>query len=515
MTVARRIAPYGTWSSPIGAEDVARHGGGAGAVQRHGEATWWIESLPAEGGRITVRRLADGADEPVEMLRAPWSARNRVHEYGGTAYTVVDRGMDRPTEEARGGSSDSLLVFTEWSDQRVYAVVEGAEPRPLTLVPEREHGVRYTLGPAASPAEVWAVRETVTGERPTDVRRDLVAISLEDGEPRVLAASHHFLTVPVPSPDGRHAAWIGWNHPAMPWDGTELCVAELTAAGFGPHRVVAGGPDEAVVQAAWDADGLLAVTDPDGWWNLYRVPLDGGSPRNLAPVERELGGAMWRLGSRWVTPLGGGRHVVDAAGRLCVLDEHAGTVAPLELAEPLVEWAGGVAVDGMRVFGVAGRTDRESAVVTADIGTGAVTWLADTGHALPDPAWLSRPERRTVAGVPVVWYPPTSPAYAATEGSAPPLLVHVHGGPTSRNLALPDVELAFFTSRGFAVVAPDYAGSTGHGREWRTGCASSGASSTSTTARPSRWSSRSRGSPTATGWSCAVARPADGPPRRR
>ncbi|MGI5130631.1 prolyl oligopeptidase family serine peptidase [Pseudonocardia sp. CA-107938] len=445
-----RELPYGTWPSPIGADAVARHGGAVSSVQRHGAATWWTQAQPADGGRVTVRRLDDGAAAPVEALPAPWNARNRHHEYGATPYTVVD----------------GALVFTAWSDQRIH-VVDGETVRPLTPSPEREHGLRYALGPAAGAGEVWAVRETVIGERPTDIRRDLVAVPLDGSGPRPLGpASHHFLTVPVPSPDGRHAAWIGWDHPSMPWDGTQLCVAEITGDGFGPHRVVAGGPDEAVVQVVWDGQGLLALTDPGGWWNLHRVPLDGDAPRNLAPVERDLGDAMWKVGAQWCAPLGRGRHGVLAAGQLCLLDEQTGTVTDVALAEEVVEWSSTLAVDGDLVHGVAGSATRSDAVVRVDLGTGAVDWLTSAAE-LPDPAWLPRPEHRTVAGVPVVWFPPTSPECTGPAGAAPPLLVHVHGGPTSRNVALPDLDIAYFTSRGFAVVAPDYGGSTGHGRAWR------------------------------------------------
>src|SRR6185312_14377802 len=130
--------------------------------------------------------------------------------------------------------------------------------------------------------------ERSVGPRPTDVDRELVAITLDGGE-RVLAASHRFLTVPKLSPDGLHAAWIGWDHPAMPWDGTELCVAPLDALGSaGPYRVVAGGPEESVIQAEWRDDGALyALTDPDGWWNLHLVSLDGSPARNLAPLQED------------------------------------------------------------------------------------------------------------------------------------------------------------------------------------------------------------------------------------
>ena len=157
-----------------------------------------------------------------------------------------------------------------------------------------------------------------------------MAIALDGGGERVLAASHHFLTVPKLSPDGRHAAWFGWDHPAMPWDGTELCVAPDRR-----RRVVRAAP------GAWPAaptsrcarssgrrrTTLLALLDPDGWWNLHRVGLDGALT-NLAPVERELGGPLWKGASRWFVPLGGGRHAVLVSGRLAVLDEADGSVTP-------------------------------------------------------------------------------------------------------------------------------------------------------------------------------------------
>jgi dipeptidyl aminopeptidase/acylaminoacyl peptidase len=467
------IAPYGTWTSPITAANAAAAGGGPAWVDAVGGEVWWAESRPDEGGRVAVLRAAEGRP-PVEVLGAPWNARNRVHEYGGRPFTVC--------RNARGGH----LVFTHWGDQRLYRLDlanPGAAPEPITPEPERPHGLRYAapVEPPATPGEVWCVREAITGDRPTDVRRDLVAVPLDGSaanDPaavRVLASTHRFLTEPKFSPDGRHAAWIGWNHPAMPWDGTELVVASLGE--LDRPRVLAGGPAESVCQVEWDGpDSVLAITDPDGWWNLYRITLDG-ERRNLAPSEAELGGALWRPGMRWFAPLGGGqqgRYAVLNAGRLAVLDEATASVT--DVKTEFCSWAATLtAVRGTgTVAGVASGPHHEHAVVTVDLSTvdANVTELTPQPDHLPDRAYLPTPVERTFraddgTGIPALVYPPTNPDFAAPEGERPPYLVHAHGGPTGRNSPELDLEIAFFTSRGFGVVAPNYGGSTGYGRAFR------------------------------------------------
>jgi dipeptidyl aminopeptidase/acylaminoacyl peptidase len=429
---------------------VAAAGGGPQWLDVVSGEVWWAEARPGEQGRVALVRAVPGGTE--DVLPAPWNVRNRLHEYGGRPWAVA------------GGA----VVFTHWADQRVYAQSETGVV-PLTPSPAEPQGVRYGDLRAGRAGEVWAVRERSTGPRPTDVERELVAIAVDGGGERVLAASHRFLTVPKLSPDGRHAAWFGWDHPRMPWDGTELCVAEVAADGsFGPHRVLAGGADVSVCQVEWETPAtLLALLDPDGWWNLHRVGLDG-SVANLAPVEQELGGPLWKAGSRWFVPLGGGRHAVLASGRLAVLDEAAGTVVPV--AAELTAWSStGLAALGEAVVGVAGGRSREAAVVRVS-PDGGVTDLTPQPE-LPA-AFLPVPEERvftTADGetVPVVLYPPRNPDFAAPDGERPPLLVNVHGGPTGQHFAGLDLEIAYFTSRGIGVATVNYGGSTGFGRAYR------------------------------------------------
>jgi dipeptidyl aminopeptidase/acylaminoacyl peptidase len=462
-----KIAPYGTWTSPIDAKDVASSGGGPSWLDMHSEEIWWAESLPAEGGRLELCRHRPGRGTD-RVLGAPWNVRNRLHEYGGRPFVVIG----------------AQVAFTHWDDQRIYLATPDSDgaPVPLTPEPARRHGWRYgDLVADPDRTALWCVRETVTGELPTDIRRDLVAVPLDGSaatDParvRVLASSHHFLTAPKPSPDGRHAAWLGWNHPAMPWDGTQLCVAEVTEAGFGPHRVLAGGPTEAVCQVEWDsADAVLAVTDPDGWWNVYRVNLDG-TALNLHPCQEELGGPLWRVGARYVAKLDEGRYAVYRHGTLAILDEQAGTLT--DIAEVSADWpaaSGSVTAHGEVLTVLAAGPRRDVAVLRVDLGTSPamVTELTPQPTGLPDPAYLPVPRERVFTDphgrdVPAFVYPPTNPDFAAPDGERPPYLVHVHGGPTGGVSPTLDLDFSYFTSRGFGVVAVNYGGSVGYGREFR------------------------------------------------
>jgi len=203
-----KIAPYGTWASPISAAEVATGHRERRWVAAQPEHVWWTETRPDQGGRVTLMRSGpDGTRE--QMLAAPWSVRNRVHEYGGRPYVL----------------NGHWVVFTNWADQRVYAFQpEGDPPMPISPEPEKHHGVRYS-DLSNGPEGVWCVRETSIGDKPADVRRDLVELPVtgqaatDPGAVRVLAASHHFMTGPKLSPDGKRAAWLGWEHPNMPWDG--------------------------------------------------------------------------------------------------------------------------------------------------------------------------------------------------------------------------------------------------------------------------------------------------------
>ncbi|WP_406316432.1 prolyl oligopeptidase family serine peptidase [Streptosporangium sp. NBC_01639] len=437
--------------SPIRPVDVARVDDRPLWVEICGEEVWWDEPRPHEGGRrCVVRRGPDGVAR--DALPPGWNSRNRLIEYGGRSW--------RPLP---GGG----VVFTNWADQRIYRYGGHAEPVPLTPGDGARYGDLY-LPPGRD--EVWAVREIHLAEpRPgsagprVDPRRDLVAVPLDGGPVRVVATAQHFLTNPRLSPDGTHVAWIGWNHPAMPWDGTELCVAPLDATGSaGSHRVVAGGPEESVIQAEWRDDGALyALTDPDGWWNLHLVSLDGSPARNLAPLTEECGDAVWRLGNTWFALAGDlivMMHGTPDRRRLGVLDPDTGKITDLDA--PPTYWNPTVSVGGDLVAGVGASPYTPFEVVMVDLRTGGHAVLSPEKE-LPDRDALPDPEAVTFDGVHAHLYPPrgvTGPA---------PYLIFVHGGPTSASTMVLDVEIAYFTSRGIGVADVNYGGSTGYGRAYR------------------------------------------------
>ncbi|MFF1281379.1 prolyl oligopeptidase family serine peptidase [Streptomyces sp. NPDC058299] len=457
-------APYGSWPSPVDAALAAAHDGRPDWVGIVGDETWWTEPRPAEGGRRTlVRRRADGVEESV--LPAPWNVRSRVIEYGGRPWAGTERD-GRP-----------LIVFVHLADQRLYRFEPGGEPRPLTPSSPVAGGLRWAE-PRVDLArgEVWGVLEEFTGDGPDDVRRVLAAVPLDGsaagdrGAVRELTpARHRFVTGARLSPDGRRAAWLGWDHPRMPWDGTELLVADVGADGrLENARTVAGGPEEAVAQAEWAPDGrLLYTSDRGGWWNLYR----DGKP--LCPREEEFGGPLWQLGLRWFAPLDNGLlAVVHGRGPavLGILDPESGEI--VDAAGPWTEYTATLATHGERVIAVGAGPDTAFEVIELDTVTGRARAVGARHRDPVDPAYYPRPRQRAFTGpggreVHAHIHPPHHPRRTAPDGELPPYVIWAHGGPTGRAPLVLDLSIAYFTSRGIGVAEVNYGGSTGYGRAYR------------------------------------------------
>lgn len=470
--------PYGTWPSPIGAELAAAHDGRPDHLGTVGEEVWWTAPRPDEGGRRTLVRLrADGREETV--LPAPWNVRSRVHEYGGLPWAGVPRAGSGP-----------LVVFVHFPDQRLYAYepeTPGAVPRPLTPVSGTGGGLRW-MEPLVLPerGEAWCVLEEFTGEGPTDVRRVLAAVPLDGSAAADRSAireltdeRHRFLTGPRLSPDGRRAVWLAWDHPRMPWDGTEVMTGDLAPGGtLTAVRAVAGGATESVCQADWAPDGsLLYVSDAGGWWEVRRARPSGDG---FAPAEalcpgrqEEFGGPLWQPGSRWFAVLPGGLLAVvhgRGATALGILDPESGEL--VDAPGSWTEWAATLAVCGDRVFGVAASPRSAPEVVELDTRTGRAR-VAGSPHADPvDPAYYPEPQIRAFTGpggreIHAHVYPPHSPDRVAPGEELPPYVVWAHGGPTGRAPLVLDLAIAYFTSRGIGVAEVNYGGSTGYGRAYR------------------------------------------------
>lgn len=480
--------PYGTWTSPISAADVARGQVHISYPVVSGSDVWWQEGRPDEGGRVTVVHCgADGKQRPV--LPAPWSARTRVHEYGGLSYLPV------PARPGAGKSAarSAAVVFANYADQRLYLMDQapsggrrkGKEaevaPRPLTPEPaghDQHASLRYadfTLAPDGN--EVWCVQERHEDGK---VSRAIVAVPLDGSAAeesraiRPLVTGSDFFAFPTPSPDGSRLAWICWNHPRMPWDGTELRVAPIEDGVPAKGRLVKGGMRESVLAPVWrNETSLYVVSDWPGFWNLYQVGLVGEPPQALFPAEEEFAEPLWQLGERPFAVLGDGTLAVlhgQGGMGLGLLDPETSEMT--DPGVPFAEFTSGLSADGTTIVGVAGGPTTPLSIVRIDAATGQAEVLRTETEEIPDLAYLPAPRQVQLEGqfgrrVHALVYPPTHPDAVAPEGQLPPYVVWVHGGPTSHAVGLFDLEKAYFTSRGIGIVDVNYGGSTGYGRSYR------------------------------------------------
>jgi dipeptidyl aminopeptidase/acylaminoacyl peptidase len=485
------VVQFGAWPSPITAADVA-----TGRVRLTfpsviGENMWWQEGRPEEGGRITIVHCGvDG--KPRSLLPAPWNARTRVHEYGGLSYLPVPRASARSRSAGGRAPRGHAIVFANYADQRLYLAgmdaadaKEAAPPLPLTPDPAAISGAGLEAAAlrfadfALSPnrREVWCVQERHADGK---VTRSIVAVPLDGSAAdnsdaiRQLATGSDFFAFPTPSPDGSRLAWICWNHPHMPWDGTELRVAAIDKGVPGKGRLVKGGPRESVLAPVWrDNTSLYVATDWTGWWNIYQVGLTGEPPQALFPAEEEFAGPLWQLGARPFAMLGDGRlAVLHGRGglRLGILDPETSELADPDI--PFGEFLAGLSADGTVVAAVAGGPSEPLSVIAVDAAIAKVVVLRREVDEVPDARYLPVPRQVELEGpfgriVHALVYSPANPAAAAPEGELPPFVVWVHGGPTGSSVGLLDVEKAYFTSRGIGIIDVNYGGSTGYGRLYR------------------------------------------------
>ena len=453
-----RSAPYGSWPSPITAQVVASQGLRLGYVAVDGDDIYWIEGRPAEGGRnALVRRAADGTT--ADVTPAPFNVRSRVHEYGGGAYAVT------------GGTA----YFSNFEDQRIYRadVRLAAAPTPLTPAGPWFYA-DYEVDRARG--RLICVREdhAIEGREPANT---LVSVGTDNGDVNVLASGYDFYSTPRLSPDGARLCWLCWRHPNMPWDGTELWVADVGAGGALHHAArLAGGDTESIYQPGWSPEGeLYYVSDRSGWWQIYarRDGTDTLVTRDPALRDIEFGRPQWIFGTAtWgfadsqtlvVTGTRGGRWQAGA------IDVPSGRFRPLGDGIDPGEW---LAVTGTTAVVVGGSPTMAPAVTAIDLATGSATPLrASSSHGF-DRGYLSEPEAiqfPTGGGLSahVFYYPPRNRDVSAPPGEPPPLIVISHGGPTTAAKTLMDLQIQFWTSRGFGVADVNYGGSSGYGRAYR------------------------------------------------
>ena len=441
----KHARPCGSWPSPLSVEQTA------GAQRRFlqpkvsGDAVYWLEGRPEEGGRVVLMRELRG--ERAELTPRPFSVRTRAHEYGGGAYAPSTDGV----------------YFCNDTDQCIYKTGDG-EPRRITA----PGPYRFAdLVPDPLRPRLLAVAEDTSGSAYRDL---LVSISLADGSITPLREDADFFSSPALSPDGKTLAWLCWDDPQMPWDGSELWLAELGADGMlhGAHSI-AGGKQESVFQPRWSPEGVLyLVSDRTGYWNLYRYA--GGDCHEVCPDSADYGYAQWVFGMSAYGFLSAEEIVALRVerGRSQAVRIHLGSGrrAPLDTRHSHIEHLD--AAEG-HVAMVAGAADAVPGIVAGPEAD--LTLLSGAGFAWADDSLSrGRPVSFPTSGgeqAHLWYYPPCNAGYAPQAAELPPLILRCHGGPTSMNGDALDARVQFWTSRGFAFADLNYRGSTGFGRAYR------------------------------------------------
>ncbi len=449
---------YGSWKSPITSDLIVSSSIRLGAVQLDGPDVYWGELRPTEGGRQLVVRYGpeDVLGSVTDITPAPFNVRSRVHEYGGGAY-VVHRGV---------------VYFSNFADQRLYRQQSGMEPEAITPEVSPAAGLRYADAVADERRErLICVLED--HRQSGEAVNAIATVPFSGGLPKVLVSGNDFYSSPRLSPDGMQLAWITWNHPQMPWDGTELWMAGVNEDGSisRPHKLV-GNIKESVCQPQWSPGGALHfISDATGWWNLYRWEGERGEP--LFPLEAEFAGPQWNFGSSSYGFEDNTSilctYIYEGIMRLARFDTRARSMD--EITTPY-SGVGSLRVGaGYAVF-LGASTRKPSVLVKLNLTTLAMTELRQSSSVTIDPGYLSEPEvisYPTGGGLDAygIYYRPQNKDYETLVTERPPLLVKTHGGPTASASSAFNPTIQYWTSRGFAVLDVNYGGSTGYGRAYR------------------------------------------------
>ncbi|MDQ2855180.1 MAG: S9 family peptidase, partial [Acidobacteriota bacterium] len=444
-------ARYGSWKSPITSDLIISETVGLNQPSIDGEAIYWIEMRPSEGGRnVIAHRTPAGATSDVNP--APFNARTRVHEYGGGDYI------------AHGGA----VYFSNFADQQIYLQMGAEAPRPITAA----DGMRYAdylFDPHRN--RLITVREDHSNagseQLNTIVSLKLSEVAQSGGQ--VLVSGNDFYSSPRLSPDGSRLAWLTWHHPNMPWDGSELWLGDLGPDGtLGATRCIAGGLGESIFQPEWSPDGLIYfVSDRKGWWNLYRLNA-AGVAECVCEKQAEFGMPQWVFGMSSYAFVSSDQIVCNyierGIGNLALLDTRTGDLARVDGPYTDIQYLR--ASPGQVVFR-GGSLASPSAIVRLDLASMQFETLRLSTNVEIEEGYISQPEAvefPTEGGLTAhgLFYAPKNRDYVAPEGERPPLLVKSHGGPTSAASAAMSLIIQYLTSRGFAVLDVNYGGSTGY-----------------------------------------------------
>ncbi|VUD51952.1 Dipeptidyl aminopeptidase BIII [Thalassocella blandensis] len=454
-----QIRPYGSWSSSISADLVAGKTPRISEARIFDDRIFWLETRPDEKGRVAIMMHQNGRNQCI--LPLPLSAKSKAHEYGGGSYVI----------------KDSMVYFVLADDQRIYAGDFSLDVfEPIALTPD--DGRRYAdLRIDTQRQQLIAICE----EHGESVKNYLVSIPLVNPELQVttLTSGHDFYSNPEISPDGKQLCWLTWDHPNMPWDNSELWLADLTDTNqtltLQNIRKVAGNGNESLFQPQFSPEGdLVFVSDHDNWWNIYRIhqqalATQDTTAEQLTQLKGECATPQWTFAMSTYTFIDPQTilltYTANGAWQLCTLHCDTRTITPFASECSTIESVH--AQNGHAVY--IGATPTQSANVY-HIHEQHHRPLRES-QSLVDPKEFSIPQnlefptshKQTAY---VLFYPPHNQHFQSMN-ELPPLIVLSHGGPTGASESDLNYKIQFWTNRGFAVADVNYRGSTGFGRKYR------------------------------------------------
>lgn len=447
-----QTAPYGSWKSPITADVIVEGSVRLGEVCADGDTIYYSEMRPSEKGRTALlRSLPDGSSE--DVLPKEYNVRTKVHEYGGGSFLVVE----------------GVVYFSQFSNQQMYRMKDGK----VEQITDQEHCRYADMRWDATRSLLYCVCEEHIED---EVNNFIVKIDPTSKEVTEVEEGNDFYSSPRIKSDGSQLCYITWNHPNMPWDGTELWVHPVASNGTLDRGVkVAGGEEESIFQPEWGPDGALYfVSDRTGYWNLYR--WENGEVQPLFAKDAEFGQPAWLFGfsTYAFVPRGSGFDIIctytqKGTEHFARLDLNQKTLKEIQTSFTSFRNLQGA---GTCVAMIAGSPSTSPAVVKYDLEKQNVDILKRSRKKELDPAYISIPQMIEFPTsndmlAYAFFYPPTNKDFNGPENERPPLIVKSHGGPTAFSSSILNPEIQYWTSRGIGVVDVNYGGSTGFGREYR------------------------------------------------
>lgn len=463
--MSKKQAPYGTWPSDLSGEVVAGAALRFGLVRTDNDGTiYWSEGRPAEKGRCPILRQTRSGDIE-ELLPPPFSARSKVHEYGGGEFTI----------------SNGTIFFVNADDQDIYKLIPGQDPERIT----DDQNMRFA-------DIVWDTKRNrliaVVERQPNNGHHHpenfIASISLEDAPSAAITPivdGQDFFAKPTINEEGRKIAWLAWDLPDMPWDSASLYVADMEAEGsVGTSVQLAGDSESAVFQPEWqDNKTLTFVWDKSGWANLYS--WNGEAVTALDDLPIDCSRPQWIFGMRSYAHGQQGIGLSAFVFGKCAFEEPGAHPWDAEAIQPSAtkkeDWEFAKELRSFDMIAASGKGF--AGLATSDFMAPAVVKLTqdkleiirDSSPEGLSPASISAGKQvqfknAESEGVYGLYYPPTNAAYEGAEGEKPPILFTVHGGPTGMGDRGLKLKTQYWTSRGFGIFDTDYSGSTGYGRSY-------------------------------------------------